>query len=113
MHLPRARDRLVHRARHGDGAGRAVGLEHRDGAGAALDLHLRPRIHRLLLEEIDVARNADDAVRIDAAQIGPHHGFGPGRGHGGLDAGGDKNRGGEAGEVGFLQKDVVAHAGRE
>ena len=40
MHLARPRDRLVHRARHGDGARRAIGFEHGDGAGAPLDPHV-------------------------------------------------------------------------
>jgi hypothetical protein len=69
---------LSHGAGQRNGRWRAVGFEHDRGrAGFALDPDIRRGVNRLGVDEIEVARDADDAVGVGAAEVGPDQHPGP------------------------------------
>src|SRR5262249_25837698 len=98
---------LVHRPRHADSGRRTIGFQHHRGCRLALDPDIRLGVDRTRVDQIDVARNADGAMRVGAAQIGPDQHLGPFGRVFARQPDRDKDRGDEFFELGFADADVV------
>jgi len=96
----RARDRLVHRLRHGNRARRSICLQHRDRTGARFHPHVGGGVDGLGLQPFDVTRDPQHPVRVNAPQIRPHQRLRPFIRHGRRNARRGKQRACEALEIG-------------
>src|SRR5262249_29423100 len=90
------------------------GLQDRDRAGAFFHSHLGGRIDGPALEPVDVAGDAQNAVRVHAPQIRPDERFRPLLRQGRRDAGRHEQRAREALEIGarnHLRSGIRRHSG--